>query len=172
MMLIAFCIAELKKSKISRSFKFSYSCWDEIEVADAHPPGARSFGQDDYIRKFRELSGLCADSAEQGPMSRFSWQPMMFLNGPPAGRGGRARPRRQCLYRNRDERYVLKPLSIRTASRVYSGCCAAPSITRALGSSRKMRRRAQDRIRCIVWSTPILSCDRLRWVSSSELARK
>jgi hypothetical protein len=83
MMLIAFCIAELKKSKISRSFKFSYSCWDEIEVADAHPPGARSFGQDDYIRKFRELSGLCADSAEQGPMSRFSWQPMMFLNGRP-----------------------------------------------------------------------------------------
>ena len=38
---------------------------DEIEVADAHPRGAKPFGRDDYIRKFRELSGLYADSAEQ-----------------------------------------------------------------------------------------------------------
>jgi 2-methylcitrate dehydratase len=38
---------------------------DEIEVADAHPRGAKPFGQDDYIHKFRELSGLYADSDEQ-----------------------------------------------------------------------------------------------------------
>lgn len=38
---------------------------DEIEVADAHPRGAKPFRQDDYIRKFRELAGTYADSAEQ-----------------------------------------------------------------------------------------------------------
>ena len=38
---------------------------DEIEVADAHPRGARPFGQVDYVRKFRELASLHADSSEQ-----------------------------------------------------------------------------------------------------------
>jgi 2-methylcitrate dehydratase len=38
---------------------------DEIEVAHAHPRGAKPFARDDYIRKFRELSGLHADPAEQ-----------------------------------------------------------------------------------------------------------
>lgn len=38
---------------------------DSIEVADAHPRGARPFGREDYLRKFRELSGLYAAPAEQ-----------------------------------------------------------------------------------------------------------
>lgn len=38
---------------------------DQIEVPDAHPRGLKPFGREDYIRKFRELSGLYADSAEQ-----------------------------------------------------------------------------------------------------------
>jgi 2-methylcitrate dehydratase len=29
---------------------------DELGVANAHPNGARPFGRDDYIRKFRELT--------------------------------------------------------------------------------------------------------------------
>jgi 2-methylcitrate dehydratase len=38
---------------------------DEIEVADAHPRGAKPFGRNDYLRKFRELAGLYAMPAEQ-----------------------------------------------------------------------------------------------------------
>jgi 2-methylcitrate dehydratase len=38
---------------------------DEIEVADAHPRGAKPFGREDYLRKFRELAGLYASPAEQ-----------------------------------------------------------------------------------------------------------
>jgi 2-methylcitrate dehydratase len=38
---------------------------DEIDVADAHPRGAKPFGREDYLRKFRELAGLYASPAEQ-----------------------------------------------------------------------------------------------------------
>ena len=38
---------------------------DKIEVADAHTRGAKPFGRDDYLRKFRELAGLYAMPAEQ-----------------------------------------------------------------------------------------------------------
>ncbi len=38
---------------------------DQIEVADAHTRGAKPFGREDYVRKFRELAGLYATSAEQ-----------------------------------------------------------------------------------------------------------
>lgn len=38
---------------------------DEIEVADAHPRGARPFGRDDYVTKFSELAGEYASSAER-----------------------------------------------------------------------------------------------------------
>ncbi|MFU1927342.1 MmgE/PrpD family protein [Bordetella hinzii] len=38
---------------------------DEIEVADAHPRGARPFGRQDYLAKFRELAGAHALPAEQ-----------------------------------------------------------------------------------------------------------
>lgn len=38
---------------------------DQIEVADAHPRGARPFGRDDYVRKFRDLASLHAAAAEQ-----------------------------------------------------------------------------------------------------------
>ncbi len=38
---------------------------DEIEVADAHQRGARPFGREDYLRKFRELAGLYATPTEQ-----------------------------------------------------------------------------------------------------------
>jgi 2-methylcitrate dehydratase len=38
---------------------------DEIEVADAHPRGARPFGRDDYIRKFRMLADIHVPAAEQ-----------------------------------------------------------------------------------------------------------
>ncbi len=38
---------------------------DQIEVADAHPRGARPFGRDDYIAKFRSLAAEHATPAEQ-----------------------------------------------------------------------------------------------------------
>ena len=38
---------------------------EEIAVADAHPSGARPFGRDDYIRKFRTLAQYVIDDAEQ-----------------------------------------------------------------------------------------------------------
>lgn len=38
---------------------------DEIEVADAHPRGAKPFGREDYLRKFRELAGPYAAPSEQ-----------------------------------------------------------------------------------------------------------
>ena len=38
---------------------------DEIEVADAHPRGAKPFGRDDYVRKFRDLAGIHASPDEQ-----------------------------------------------------------------------------------------------------------
>jgi 2-methylcitrate dehydratase len=38
---------------------------DEIEVADAHPRGARPYARDGYIRKFRSLAGQYALPAEQ-----------------------------------------------------------------------------------------------------------
>ncbi|MFC4276383.1 MmgE/PrpD family protein [Achromobacter aloeverae] len=38
---------------------------DEIEVADAHPRGARPFVRENYIEKFRALAGLHATAAEQ-----------------------------------------------------------------------------------------------------------
>jgi 2-methylcitrate dehydratase len=38
---------------------------DKIEVADAHTRGAKPFGREDYLRKFRELAGLYAVPAEQ-----------------------------------------------------------------------------------------------------------
>ncbi len=37
---------------------------DEIAVADAHPLGARPFGREDYIRKFRVLASPVLDAAE------------------------------------------------------------------------------------------------------------
>ncbi|WCM55484.1 MmgE/PrpD family protein [Microbacterium sp. EF45047] len=37
---------------------------DEIAVADAHPLGARPFGREDYIRKFRILAAPVLDAAE------------------------------------------------------------------------------------------------------------
>lgn len=41
---------------------------DSIDVADAHPRGARPFARDDYIAKFRELASIYA---EPGEMDRF-----------------------------------------------------------------------------------------------------
>jgi 2-methylcitrate dehydratase len=38
---------------------------DEIEVADAHPRGARPYARDDYVAKFRTLAGEHATPAEQ-----------------------------------------------------------------------------------------------------------
>jgi 2-methylcitrate dehydratase len=38
---------------------------DEIEVPDAHTRGAKPFGREDYLQKFRELAGLYASPAEQ-----------------------------------------------------------------------------------------------------------
>jgi 2-methylcitrate dehydratase len=38
---------------------------DKIEVADAHTRGAKPFGREDYLRKFRELAGLYASHADQ-----------------------------------------------------------------------------------------------------------
>lgn len=38
---------------------------DEISVADAHPLGARPFGRDDYVRKFRSLADGVIAPAEQ-----------------------------------------------------------------------------------------------------------
>ncbi|MCW2558692.1 MAG: 2-methylcitrate dehydratase [Mycobacterium sp.] len=37
---------------------------DEISVADAHPSGARPFGRDDYVRKFRSLATPVLGEAE------------------------------------------------------------------------------------------------------------
>ena len=37
---------------------------DEISVADAHPSGARPFGRDDYVRKFRSLATPVLGDAE------------------------------------------------------------------------------------------------------------
>jgi 2-methylcitrate dehydratase len=37
---------------------------DEIAVADAHPLGARPFGREQYIRKFRILAAPVLDASE------------------------------------------------------------------------------------------------------------
>lgn len=37
---------------------------DRLDVADAHPSGAKPFGRDDYVRKFRDLAILNASNAE------------------------------------------------------------------------------------------------------------
>jgi 2-methylcitrate dehydratase len=41
---------------------------DEIAVADAHPLGARPFGREQYVQKFRTLSEWVLEEAE---MERF-----------------------------------------------------------------------------------------------------
>ncbi|HEY2190766.1 MAG TPA: hypothetical protein VGH76_00495 [Actinomycetospora sp.] len=38
---------------------------DELAVADAHPRGARPFGREDYLAKFRTLADGALDPAEQ-----------------------------------------------------------------------------------------------------------
>ncbi len=38
---------------------------DEIAVADAHPLGARPFGREQYVAKFRTLADGVVDPAEQ-----------------------------------------------------------------------------------------------------------
>jgi 2-methylcitrate dehydratase len=38
---------------------------ESIEVADAHPRGARPFGREDYLAKFRALAEGGLDTAEQ-----------------------------------------------------------------------------------------------------------
>ena len=38
---------------------------DEIAVADAHPLGARPFGRQDYVRKFRALAEGAVSEQEQ-----------------------------------------------------------------------------------------------------------
>lgn len=87
-------------------FKDGTELVDEIAVANAHPRGARPFGRDDYIRKFRTLTEGIVEPAEA---ERFldAAQRLRSLDARELGALNIAVPAERLTHRERDRRGIF-----------------------------------------------------------------